>query len=189
MTFIHPMALVTDSEIGEDVKIWQFASVIRGAVIKDGAQIASGALIDGSYIGEGSAIGQSVIMGPGFVIGRECFLGPNVVLCNDTWPRIHKGHFTGYQPATGLSEQELRDQAAIVIKDGVSIGANATILPGVTLGTGCMIAAGAVVSCDVPDRYLYHRDGGITPITSKLEKIRLEGRCKRALRHHAVLEA
>ena len=187
---IHPMALVTDSDIGKHAKVWQFASVIRGAIIGDGCTVSSTALIDGSYIGDGSIVGQSVIMGPGFYIGKNCFLGPNVVLCNDTWPRAEKSHFAGYICATAFpNNEERKKHASIVIEDGVSIGANATILPGIVLGSGAMIAAGATVGMNVPSKCLYHRDGRISPITDELETIRVETRCRRALRHLPVLDA
>lgn len=174
---IHPKAHVEDSDIGEWAKVWQFASVIRGAVICEGAQISSGALVDGSYIGERSIVGQNVAMGAGFVVCNDVFLGPNVVLCNDAWPRAEKADFSGYICATAFASQAARKRAAtIVIEDGSSVGANATILPGIILGAGSMVAAGAVVGCNVPANHIFVKPGDIREIHNEAERLKMRMR-------------
>ena len=186
---IHPMALVTDSDVGEHAKIWQFASVIRGAIIDDGAQVSSGALVDGSYIGKRSIVGQNVAMGPGFFVGDDVFLGPNVVLCNDTWPRASKTSFSGYIAATAYgSHYERKKAATIVIGDGASIGANATILPGLIIGEGAMVAAGSVCGVNVPANHLFVAKDSIRPITPELEAKRIAYRCRNAQYRELAME-
>lgn len=167
------MALVSDSEIGENTKIWQFASVIRGSVIGDGCVIASNTVIDGASIGDESRIGSLCSINPGVVIGRGCFVGPGSVMCNDMWPRVDKAHF-----AIGTT---------IIVEDGASIGANVTVLPGIVIGGSAMVAAGVTVICDVPAGHLYHGEGLISPITE--ERRKLETRCRCATRHYDALEA
>jgi acetyltransferase-like isoleucine patch superfamily enzyme len=154
--FIHPLALVENATVGDRSSVWQFASVIRGAVIGEGCTIASGALVDGSHVGNGSIISQNVAMGPGFRIGKGVFVGPNVTICNDRWPVADKEGFR--------ADLLRRDFVTVIVKDGASIGANAVVLPGVTIGKRAMVAAGAVAHCNVPDDYLFARDGKMVPI-------------------------
>lgn len=152
--FVHPQACVDGSvTIGPRSRVWQFASVIRGAKIGADVNIASGACVDGSEIGDGSIICHNLAMGPGFRVGRNCFIGPNVTFCNDAFPRAAKG---GFKP-------ELFDgrRFAVILEDGASIGANAVILPGVVVGQRAMVAAGAVVSRSVPPYSLLTRSGDI----------------------------
>ena len=90
------------------------------------------------------------MMGPGFVIGDDVFIGPNVTLCNDAWPRAHK---------VGYDAESLATRPTVVVHQGASIGANAVILAGVTIGRNAMIAAGSVVHADVPDSMLWVNSG------------------------------
>ena len=186
--FVHPMALCEDSDVGDHSKIWQFASVIRGAVIGDYCTIASGALVDGSRIGDGSIVSQNVAMGPGFVVGPDVFIGPNVVLCNDLWPRAEKAGFAGFIMAKAMANDAMRkNHAAIVIDRGASIGAGAVILPGIILGEDSMVAAGAVVNKNVPAKHLFKQDGSLRAISDALEKTRLDTRSRLAINMRAVL--
>lgn len=186
---IHPKAHVEDSDVGAWAKVWQFASVIRGAIICDHAQISSGALVDGSYIGERSIVGQNVAMGAGFVVGDDCFIGPNVVLCNDAWPRAAKAGFAGYIAATAFGTDYQRKRAAtIVIGNGSSIGANATILPGLILGENSMVAAGSVCDCNVPANHVFVKKGDIRPISEATEVQRLETRMRNAQYREPAME-
>lgn len=146
--FVHERAQVDASvRIGARSRVWQFATVIRGAIIGDDCNLASGACIDGSVVDHGSIICHNVAAGPGFYIGRRCFIGPNVTLCNDVWPTASKGGWSAEPFESG--------RFAIVIEDGASVGANSVILPGVRIGAGAMIAAGSVVSRDVPPFHLF----------------------------------
>lgn len=163
--FIHARALVEDSKVGARTKVWQFASVIRGAEIGEDCTIASGALLDGCKIGNRTIISQNVAMGPGFLVGNDCFIGPQVTLCNDLWPRAHRRGFD--------VERFKNGEFAVIVKDGASIGAGCTVVPGVVIGERSMIAAGCVVSKSVPADHLLKRDGTIEPIRAAPTRMRM----------------
>jgi acetyltransferase-like isoleucine patch superfamily enzyme len=167
--FVHPLAHVEAScEVRDDAKIWQFATATRGAIIGAGVSLAPHAMVDGSIVRAGSKIGPGVKMGPGFILGQNVFLGPNVVLCNDLWPRAD---------VTGFEIDKLLDGSivAIRIEDGASVGANAVVLPGVRIGAGAMIAAGAVCDRSVPPRMLFRRDGTMVEINTAWTRRRMRG--------------
>lgn len=188
-TLIHPMSLVSDSDIGSHVKIWQFASVIRGAMVGNGTQIGSGALVDGAYIGKESLVGPNSSIFPGAWVGDQCFIGPNVVFCNDNWPRANKQGFSGFIPAMAWGDNGQRmDNAAVVVDDGASIGAGAVLLPGIIIGKDAMVAAGATATVNVPNRCLLHRNGRIVPITDDLETARVWSRSRHAIRIKPPME-
>lgn len=143
---IHPLAHVENATLGARTKVWQFASVVRGAVLGEDCNVAHGAMIDGSKLGDRCVVGPNAAMGPGFLIGDDVFIGPGVVICNDRWPRTHK---VGFDITPFLD-----GHYTVVIGNGASIGANAVILGGVVIGAGAMIAAGTVVRQDVPANML-----------------------------------
>lgn len=156
---IHPLALVDDSvTIGKGTRVWQFATVIRGTVLGEDCNVASCATLDGPKFGDRCTISQGVAMGPGFVFGNDCFVGPNVTVCNDRWPLASKEDFDVEVFRNGF--------VTVRIGDGVSIGANSVVLPGVEIGKGAMVAAGAVVNRSVPPGHLFKRDGRIEAIGS-----------------------
>jgi|GEM_PF-714704 len=163
--FIHPKAHVEGAMIGARSKVWQFASVIRGAVVGEDCNLATGACLDGSTIGDRTIICHNVAMGPGFRVGDDVFIGPQVTLCNDRWPRAHK---------TGFDIDRYRgDDMAVIIEDGASIGAGAVILPGVHIGEGAMIGANSVVTGNVPAHHVWIGNGRIIPIRNEgRERIR-----------------
>lgn len=156
---IHPLALVEGSIVGPRTRVWQFASVIRGARLGADCSVASCATLDGPQFGDRCVVSQGVAMGPGFEIGDDVFIGPNVTVCNDRWPRATKGGFDAEALRAGF--------VTVRIGNWASIGANAVILPGVTLGKRAMIAAGAVVDRDVPYDHIFKRDGSIAPIKNE----------------------
>lgn len=164
--YVHPLAFVDGAVIGAGTRVWQFASVIRGTVLGEGCNVASGALLDGPRFGDRCIISQGVAIGPGFWIGDDVFIGPNVTFCNDCWPSYDKDGFDADALRCGL--------ITIRVHDGASIGANAVILPGVTIGRKSVIAAGAAVDRDVPDDHLWSRQG--------LVKIKPEWRTRRMRR-------
>jgi UDP-2-acetamido-3-amino-2,3-dideoxy-glucuronate N-acetyltransferase len=145
--FIHPKAHVDCSTIGARSRVWQFASVIRGAIVGEDCNIATGACLDGSQIGDRVILGHNTAIGPGFRIFDDVFVGPGVVLCNDMWPRAWKDGFdvSRFNPVS----------YAVIIESRASIGANSVVLPGVRIGFGSMIAAGSVVTKDVPAKCLW----------------------------------
>lgn len=164
---VHPLASIMqgahvqrDCTIGARTRVWQFASVIRKAEIGEDCSIAAGAIVDGSIIGHRTIVSHSAFIDPGMVIGSDVFIGPFVALCNDAWPRAHK---EGFDMDALISGEFVTTR----IEDGASIGAHAVVLPGVIIGSEAMVAAGAVVSCNVPDGHVYHRDGRIVAIDPK----------------------
>lgn len=157
---IHAKAEVDRSSvsIGRLTRVWQFASVIRRASIGERCNIASCAIVDGARIGNGCLIGHGAFIDPGMVLGDDVFIGPHVTLCNDAWPVTGKDGW--------FRIEDLIAGAVIVtkIEGGASIGANAVLLPGITIGAHAMVAAGSVVSHNVPAMMLYRRDGTLVPI-------------------------
>ena len=138
MSFIHPLADVGECSIGEGSKVWQFVVILKGARIGENCNICAQTLIEGDVvIGDRVTLKSGVQLWDGTVVEDDVFIGPNVTLTNDLYPRSKKcpEKFIG-----------------VVIKRNASIGANATLLPGVCIGEGAMVGAGAVVTKDVPAR-------------------------------------
>lgn len=156
--FIHPKAHVEDAIIGARSKVWQFASVIRGARLGEDCNVASGACFDGSRADDRVIICHNLAAGPGFWLQDDVFIGPNVTLCNDNWPRAHKRGFEGAV------------EWSIIVEKGATIGANAVVMPGVRIGAGAMVAAGSVVSRNVPPKHLHRMNGQVEPITDEEAK-------------------
>ena len=151
LAHFHPLAYADpDVTIGDQTRVWQFASINRGAKIGARCNIGACAQIDGSVIGDDTKVCYGVNMGPGFKIGNNVFLGPEVVLCNDRWPRTaHAGFDTARFDG---------DNWAVIIEDGASLGVRVTVLPGVRIGRNAMIGAHTVVARDVPDNYMMVKD-------------------------------
>ncbi len=163
---IHPQACVDDTvTIGEGTRVWQFASVIRGAKIGKRCTIASGACVDGSIIGDDTIISHNLAMGPGFLVGNRVFIGPNVTFCNDAWPRAHKERFN--------VEEYTNGRYAVIVEAGATIGSGAVILPGVRVGFGAMVGANAVVTRDVPPGCIWKGKGDVSEIIDESEKRRI----------------
>lgn len=136
MNFIHPLADVADSLIGDGTKVWQFVVILKGAKIGEDCNICAQTLIEGDVIiGDRVTLKSGVQLWEGTRIEDDVFIGPNVAFTNDLYPRSkeYPEHFSG-----------------ITIKRKASIGANATILPSITIGENAMVGAGAVVTKDVP---------------------------------------
>jgi UDP-2-acetamido-3-amino-2,3-dideoxy-glucuronate N-acetyltransferase len=141
---IHPLALVhADCEIGEGTRVWQFASVLRGARIGKHSSVGACSVVDGSRLGDRARIGHGAQVHPGVVSGSDLFLGPGAILCNDPWPWLDNQDFDLEALIEGRS-------VAVVCEDRVTIGAGAIILPGVRLGAGSVVGAGVIVRRDVP---------------------------------------
>lgn len=154
--FIHPKAHVEGATIGARTKVWQFASITRGTILGADCSVSPHAMLDGSRYGDRVVISGGVMAGDGFEVGNDVFLGPNVTLCNDAWPVASK---EGYR-----ADLFRRGFVTVRILDGASIGANAVVLPAVTVGKRSMIAAGAVCRNNLPDDFLLRRDGSMMEI-------------------------
>lgn len=128
--FIDPTAIV-----GHRVKIWHYARILRDAHLSDDVSVGSCAEVgSASFIGPRSRISANVFLPSGTRVGADCFIGPGVICTDDKYPRANQPYVA--QPP--------------IIHDGASIGAGAVLLPGITIGRGAMVAAGSVVTKDVP---------------------------------------
>lgn len=137
---IHPSSDVQSSQIGAGTRIWQFVVVLSGAKLGADCNICSHCLIENDVIvGDRVTVKSGVQLWDGIRIEDEVFIGPNVTFSNDRFPR---------------SKQYPEAFLQTIVKTGASIGANATLLPGITIGRYAMIGAGSVVTKDVPDRAL-----------------------------------
>jgi UDP-2-acetamido-3-amino-2,3-dideoxy-glucuronate N-acetyltransferase len=137
--FIHPHALVETADIGAGTRVWAFAHVMNGARVGAGCNICDHAFIEsGAIVGNGVTVKNGVAIWDRVTIEDQVFLGPNCVLTNDFNPRA----------AVRKSHPELLPTR---IGRGATIGANATIVCGVTIGRSAFIGAGTVVIRSVPD--------------------------------------
>lgn len=133
--FIHQLADVKTLSIGDNTRIWQFSIVLKEAQIGRDCNICAHTFIENDVIiGDNVTVKCGVQLWDGLRVGNNVFIGPNVTFCNDKHPKSGNHGF---------------ECLATIVEDDVSIGANATILPGVRLGKGCVIGAGAVVTKDV----------------------------------------
>lgn len=153
--FVHEFAEVeSGASVGSHSRVWQFASVIRRASIGADCTIGAGAMIDGVHVGDRCSVGCNAGLFQGCWIGDDVFIGPNVVLSNDRWPSTDKG---------GFDLAWLAENVSIRVHEFASIGANAVILPGVTIGRHSLVAAGAVVTENVPPGTVWTREGKTEP--------------------------
>ena len=135
-SFRHPQSLVESPHIGCGTRIWAFAHVLPGAVIGEDCNICDHTFIENDVvIGDRVTIKCGVQVWDGLRIEDDVFVGPNATFTNDPMPR---------------SGQHLPKYPVTYIRRGASIGANATILPGITIGQNAMVGAGAVVTRSVP---------------------------------------
>src|SRR5687768_12257981 len=137
--FSHPTAIIdAGAKIGDGTKIWHFAHISPGAVIGERCIFGQNTMVaDGVTIGSNVKVQNNVSIYTGTIIEDDVFLGPSCVLTNVSNPRSQINR-------KGLYEKT-------IIRRGATIGANATIISGTTIGRYAFIAAGAVVTRDVPD--------------------------------------
>ncbi len=136
--FAHESSYVDDgAQLGEGTKVWHFSHVMSGAVIGERCILGQNILVsDGVVIGNNVKVQNNVAIYTGTVIEDDVFLGPSCVLTNVTNPRSQVIRH-------GLYEKT-------ILRRGVTVGANATIVCGIEIGRYAFIAAGAVVTSDVP---------------------------------------
>jgi UDP-2-acetamido-3-amino-2,3-dideoxy-glucuronate N-acetyltransferase len=135
--FIHPSAEVSaQATIGKWTRIWNQVQVRENATIGEDCILSKDVYIDaGVQIGTRVKIQNGISVYHGVTVEDDVFLGPHMVFTNDRYPR-------SFNPDWQTSET--------LVKKGASIGANATIVCGITLGEYCMVGSGAVVTKDVP---------------------------------------
>jgi acetyltransferase-like isoleucine patch superfamily enzyme len=133
----HPTALVQSTSIGKNTRIWAFVNILAGAIIGEDVNICDHVFIENDVVvGNRVTIKCGVQLWDGLRIEDDVFIGPNATFTNDRFPRSKKWPETF--PRT-------------TVRRGASIGANATILPGLTIGMNAMVGAGSVVTKDVPE--------------------------------------
>ena len=136
--YVHESSYVDDgARVGRGTKIWHFSHVQSGAVVGERCSLGQNVNIaDGAVVGDDCKLQNNVSIYKGVVLGRGVFCGPSCVFTNDFYPRAQSGQ--GW---------EIRETH---VGDGASIGANATIVCGNSVGSFAMIGSGAVVTRDVP---------------------------------------
>src|SRR3974390_1773115 len=138
--FFHKLSLVESDSVGAGTRVWAFAHILPRAVIGCDCNIGGHTFVENDgVVGDLGTIKCGVQLWDGVRIGDDVVIGPNATFTNDPFPRS-KSH---------LSTEKL---GRTTIKKGASIGANATILPGLTIGEGAIVGAGSVGTRDVPAR-------------------------------------
>lgn len=133
---IHPLADVQSSNIDEGTYIWQFCVILKNARIGKGCNINCNVFIENDVIiGNNVTIKPGVQVWDGVTLEDNVFIGPNVTFTNDLFPKSKNTDF--------ILEKT-------IIRKGASIGANSTILGGITIGENALIGAGSVVTKDIP---------------------------------------
>lgn len=133
---IHPLADVQTTAIGSGTQVWQFVVILAGAKLGCDCNINANCLIENDVVvGDRVTVKSGVQLWDGVTVQDDVFIGPNATFTNDKFP-----------PSKAWPAQLQRT----VLRRGCSIGANATILGGVTIGEGALVGAGAVVTRDVP---------------------------------------
>ncbi len=165
---IHPWALIArDAVIGRGTRVWAFAQVRERSVIGAHCMIGNGVYIDqGVRVGSRCNIHNRALLYRNLRVGNDVFIGPAVCFVNDPLPRANR-----IRSLKGLTS---------VVKDGASLGALSIIMPEITIGRYSVVAAGAVVTHDVPDFALVKGTparimGFVDPQGNRLKPLRAAG--------------
>lgn len=135
--FIHPLSDVKSKNIGQKTKVWQYSVIFPQAVIGENCNICAHTMIENDVqIGNNVTIKSGVYVWDGITLEDNVFIGPSVTFTNDKKPR---------------SKQYPDEFLKTIVEQDASIGANATILPGIRIGRNALVGAGAVVTKDVPE--------------------------------------
>lgn len=138
---IHETAIIDENiDFGKDVKVWHFCHVCRNARLGDEVSLGQNVYVGPNvHIGDRTRIQNNVFIPEGVTIESDCFIGPCVVFTNDKHPPSSREEWLPIQ-----------------VCQGASIGANSTIIAGVTIGENARIGAGSVVTRDVPANTLVY---------------------------------
>lgn len=180
--FIHESAEVSEkSSIGDGTKVWNLAQIREGAVIGKSCIISKNVYIDKDVrIGDRVKIQNNVNIYHGVVVGNDVFLGPSMTFTNDMFPRAFSDDW---------------EVSETMVEDGASIGANATIVCGTSIGKYAMVGAGSVVTDDVGEYELVagnpaKRIGWVCRCGGRLRESLVCERCGREYRlNHDRVEA
>lgn len=143
-TFIHKEAIVESKNIGEGTRIWRNVHILPGAIIGSNCNIGEGCYIENHVkIGNGVTIKNNVAIWDNITIEDEVFIGPAAVFTNELKPRAQ-------------NKRKPEELTGTIIKRGATIGANSTILCGITVHEYAFIGAGSVVTKDVPPYHLVY---------------------------------
>jgi UDP-2-acetamido-3-amino-2,3-dideoxy-glucuronate N-acetyltransferase len=157
--FVHPQGICESSSVGERTRIWAFAHVLPGAEIGADCNLCDHVFVENDVVlGDRVTVKSGVQLWDGLRLGDDVFIGPNATFTNDKFPRSR-----AYQAEVPLT----------CVADGASIGANATILPGVTIGAEAMVGAGSVVTRDIPPKAIVM--GNPARITGYVDAVVREG--------------
>jgi UDP-2-acetamido-3-amino-2,3-dideoxy-glucuronate N-acetyltransferase len=176
---VHPTAVIDEgARLGAGARIWHFCHVMPDARIGARCILGQNVFVGRAVsIGEDTKIQNNVSVYEGVRIGRRCFVGPSAVFTNVKTPRAEVERKSAYLPT--------------VVRDGATIGANATVVCGVTIGRYAVVGAGSVVTADVPDHALVYgvpaRPRGWACRCGAVLDERLRcGECKRAYRRRGA---
>jgi len=134
--FAHPQSIVETQDVGSGTCIWAFAHVMKGVQLGTNCNVGDHCYIEsGVVVGNDVVIKNGVALWEGVMIEDRAFLGPNCVFTNDIYPR----------------SKVVNDRVQTVVREGASIGANATLLCGTEIGCYSLVGAGSVVTKSVPN--------------------------------------
>ena len=170
--YVHPSAFVDDgAKIGEGSKIWHFCHIFSGAHIGKNCKIGQNVVIHGSVIvGNNVKIQNNVSIYDGVTLEDDVFCGPSCVFTNI------------FNPRSAVNRNDPKFYRLTLVSRGATIGANATILCGVKIGSYAFIGAGAVVTRDVPDYALVYgspakQNGWMCECGEKIKVLKTKLRC------------
>lgn len=134
--FVHEHGLCETTQVGDGTRIWAFAHVLPGARLGSDCNICDHVFVENDVVlGDRVTVKSGVSLWDGLEVGDDVFIGPSAAFTNDRFPRSKE-----YPPRFERT----------IIRDGASLGANCTILPGLTIGKRSMVGAGCVLTRDVP---------------------------------------
>jgi acetyltransferase-like isoleucine patch superfamily enzyme len=182
---VHPTADVSPkATVGDGTQVWHQAQVREGARVGKHCRLGKGVYIDTNVtVGDHCKIQNGVSVYQGVTIGDRVFVGPHAVFTNDVLPRATRPDWRRYEGEDRMAEWEVVETT---VEDGASIGANATILCGITVGAYAMVGAGAVVTKDVPPYALVYGNpaqlhGYVCDCGRKLDAKRRCAHCKKTI--------
>ena len=139
---IHRLADCMNKNVPESTNVWQFCVIFPDCEIGENCNICAGSLIENDVkVGNNVTVKSGVQLWDGVTVEDNVFIGPNVTFTNDIFPR---------------SKQHPQEYVRTLVKHGASIGANSTIVAGVTIGENAMIGAGSVITKDVPANTIWY---------------------------------
>jgi len=147
---IHPLSDVKTQKIGKSTNVWQYCVILEDASIGDNCNICFNVFIENNVVvGNNVTIKPGVQLWDGIEVEDDVFIGPNVTFTNDLVPRskLQTAHYL---------ETISQKGGAVLLKKGCSIGANSTVITGVTIGEYSFIGAGSIVTKSIPPHTVWY---------------------------------